>query len=461
MKCPNAFVPVLLVVSVSIADECDPPGITPFPSGSESWIDVFQDSIDRSKPLHTSEVPGDDPQWQRLRTMPDHAPVQFASWTQPEDEWQLGTTQIEQPVLVVTWSFSTLPNASGSIAELLETRRTMQEYVTSDQDGPATLWFTVHGNAFEYLDELGIDRSCFNMSSEADATELAILWGVPTVGVPFAFQQCELPYADVAGAWWREYMLIGVADRRAFVRPSYNPCVRPESESVRTNDGVPLWSDHFNRYALADAATDPDVHAAQQAAINGPAPFEFKAYDLDGTPETDFSEWIRKWGEDSWVPARQPGNSGVNGFPYSGIGITGNWLAAGPEPALPADSFLALSEFILKADAPIYWLGVRSASQYFGVPDSKAGQVSWCDSCLGDIDMSGAVDAGDLLMLIEGWGTRNPGMLFGLGDSASECSPSEVMPEVGIKDLLWLIRHWGPCNGWPEGLESLRPADCD
>ena len=173
----------------------------------------------------------------------------------------------------------------------------------------------------------------------------------------------------------------------------------------------------FHRYALADAATDPDVHAAQQAAINGPAPFEFKAYDLDGTPETDFSEWIRKWGEDSWVPARQPGDSGVNGFPYSGIGITGNWLAAGPEPALPADSFLALSEFILKADAPIYWLGVRSASQYFGVPDSMAGQVSWCDSCLGDIDMSGAVDTGDLLMLIEGWGTRNPGMLFGLGDS--------------------------------------------
>ncbi len=452
---------MLLVASVAMADDCESPGVTPFPLGSESWIDVFQDSIDRSQPVHASEVPGDDPRWQRLRTMPDHAPVEFSAWMQPDDEWQQVVTQIEQPVLVVTWSFSTLPNASVPITELLEPRRTMQEYITSEQDAPATLWFTLHGNAFEHLDELGIDRSCFNMQAGPDATEQAILWGVPTVGVPYAFQQCALPNADVVGTWWREYMLIGVADRRAFVRPSYNPCVRPESESLQTNDGIPLWSDALGRYALADATVAPGVHAAQQAVLTAPSPFGFKAYDIDGTPETDFSEWIRKWGEDSWVPARQPGNTGVNGFPYTAVGITGNWLAAGPQPALPADSFLALSEFILKADAPIYWLGVRSASQYLGVPDSKAGQVSWCDSCLGDMDMSGAVDAGDLLMLIEGWGTRNPGMLFGLGDTAAECTPSEVMPEVGIKDLLWLIRHWGPCEGWPDGLESLRPMDCD
>ena len=69
---------------------------------------------------------------------------------------------------------------------------------------------------------------------------------------------------------------------------------------------------------------------------------------------------------------------------------------------MPAEDKLALSEFILKGKAPITWIGKRSGSQYMGT--RQPGQVSWCDSCYGDMDMNGAIDIGDLLMVIDAWG---------------------------------------------------------
>ncbi|MDG1898761.1 MAG: hypothetical protein P8I74_02735, partial [Phycisphaerales bacterium] len=144
-------------------DACDMPEINPFPLGSYSWIDTYQSSIDESSLYHRDRVHNCDGRWSKLRLMADHPSVEFASWSQSdEDEWEQSIGQIDNPVLVVTWAFSTLPNASESIADVLSPRRTMQEYVTSEQEAPATIWFTMHGNALEYLDALDLDRSCFN-----------------------------------------------------------------------------------------------------------------------------------------------------------------------------------------------------------------------------------------------------------------------------------------------------------
>lgn len=121
---------------------------------------------------------------------------------------------------------------------------------------------------------------------------------------------------------------------------------------------------------------------------------------------------------------------------------------------------VCLSEFILKADAPLWWFGRRSGAQYLGEPDPDLGQVSWCDSCWGDLDMSGAVDTGDLMMVLDAWGSRNPCMDLAADYGDPACSSTEQMQPVDVMDLLWILQMWGPCAGWPESLQSLRPADC-
>ena len=34
---------------------------------------------------------------QRLRTMPDHAPVEFSAWMQPDDEWHAAVPKVPEP----------------------------------------------------------------------------------------------------------------------------------------------------------------------------------------------------------------------------------------------------------------------------------------------------------------------------------------------------------------------------
>ncbi|MCH2133650.1 MAG: hypothetical protein MK116_07860 [Phycisphaerales bacterium] len=396
--------------------------------------------------------------------MPLEEPVTFVEWRKNSNgSWTQSNATIEQPVLVVTWSFANLPNTDYELGETLSNRRTMQRYVTSqdENNSNATLWFTRHGNVGEYLDGLDVDRSCFNMSVKLDACEQAIAWGVPTVGLPFGFEQTAegQPYDNVIGAWWKEYMLIGLADRRAFVRPSYNPTVAEATCDWKTRNGVPIWSSHRDQYWYAKHGTP--AHAAQQAAINDPSgnpEFQFKAYNTDMSVSTNFRAWMADWQVNSWVPAGPPGACYVSGFPYTAIGLTANWQFA--EEGCDLDpAFLSLSEFILKADAPIWWFGRRSAPQYLGT--REPGQVSWCDSCWGDVDMTGAVDVGDVLMVMDAWGTDNPCLDFAGGYDHNDCGPYEQMRSVYVNDILWMLDKWGPCNGWPEGLESLRPADCD
>ena len=62
-----------------------------------------------------------------------------------------------------------------------------------------------------------------------------------------------------------------------------------------------------------------------------------------------------------------------------------------------------------------------------GIPDE-------CE-CLGDLDGSGDVGTGDLLLLLASWGPDQPG------------HPSDLDGDgnVGTSDLLHLLANWGPC----------------
>ena len=119
--------------------------------------------------------------------------------------WVQSNATIQEPVVVVTWSFANIPN-SNSINELgnsLVNRRILQRYVTSQDplNGNSTLWFTKHGNAGDYLDGVNLNRSCLNLSLNDQACDEAIAWGVPTVGVPFGFQKTssDQPYEKRSG----------------------------------------------------------------------------------------------------------------------------------------------------------------------------------------------------------------------------------------------------------------------
>ena len=108
---------------------------------------------------------------------------------------------------------------------------------------------------------------------------------------------------------------------------------------------------------------ETDEAMAQQAAINDPSgdsSYQFKAYNLNQSMTTDFEGWLKAWQDDSWISADQPDNCYVNGFPYTSIGLTGNWQYASAGSVLD-QRFLSLSEFILKGRRA--HLVVRSTSR--------------------------------------------------------------------------------------------------
>ena len=180
-------------------------------------------------------------------------------------------------------------------------------------------------------------------------------------------------------------------------------------------------------------------------------------FDFD-LPIEVFNNWLSAYQYDNWVSDVPPWSSGA-GFPFASIGLTVNWIQTSVN-----DSF-GVSEFILKGKAPITWIAKRTASQYLGT--REPGQVSWCDSCLGDLDMNGAVDVGDLLLLLQAWGQPQPCMTF---DDTSwtvynqtPAPPGSPFPyeaplpmeDIGVSQILKLIDHWGPCTGCTPTERSL------
>jgi hypothetical protein len=61
-----------------------------------------------------------------------------------------------------------------------------------------------------------------------------------------------------------------------------------------------------------------------------------------------------------------------------------------------------------------------------------------CSSCVGDVDCSGAVDAGDITAMLDDWGAPSACR------AAMDLDGSGV---IGVLDLLLLLQAWGPCGG--------------
>ena len=115
---------------------------------------------------------------------------------------------------------------------------------------------------------------CFNpLTAGKDGCTLAINQALASVGVYWAggplgvenpANPCErlgpyFPYASPNGhLWWRDRVLVFVADRSSFIRPSFNPITTRDEPGTRpaTNDGVPRWDG--SSYVFPTAADPRD-----------------------------------------------------------------------------------------------------------------------------------------------------------------------------------------------------------
>ena len=89
---------------------------------------------------------------------------------------------------------------------------------------------------------------------------------------------------------------------------------------------------------------------------------------------------------------------------------------------------------VVQADRGDSWGGGMGAIPYFDqAPGWNEDWIHSGSACEYDTDGSGAVDVGDLLAVIGGWGTDAPDFS---GDGF-----------VGVEDLLLVIQEWGPCGG--------------
>ena len=514
-------------VSTASAEDCLMPNSNPFAQTNSTfgWFFDYQDSIIFSESLRYTNVAPQDAQWKRLEVLGGTQPTQiFNRLSQVgngNSTWIPEPIEIEEPIFVASWGAPI--QASDGYEQRLSVLNGMDEtygFVTSKnqtgsdgKNGNCTIWFSKHGQTGEFLDDLyqvqnfDMDRTCLNMSymknyyENLDACQQSMLWGLPSAGVPYGFGWDSHPYEGNWLPWWNTSIYIGIVDRRAMIRPSYNPTVISQEEaneenqigSLRTFDGVPQWDSSAQSYALplgnlfGTGLESEFTRATWEAICPGydcAGEFGFLAWDgsrvpygsfggvreafeapagsldelLDefGNPlDVDldlpievFNNWLTAYQTDNWSWDSPPWDS-QKGFPFASIGLTVNWIDTSVN-----DPF-GVSEFILKGRAPITWIAKRSAAQYLGT--REPGQVSWCDSCLGDLDMSGAVDVGDLLMVLQAWDRPQPCMTFTYPTFNDNLSRPDMVEKIGVNSVLKLIDHWGPCKGWPI---DMRPPDC-
>jgi hypothetical protein len=395
----------------------------------ETWTAQYNASVPVSEAVHAALQPAAF--FAPLVTLPDVEPVSFMAWDDAGTQQTMVT--LDDPVIVVTW---TSTPTSGSFA--WQRFRQLQQYTCGPHGNP---WFTIHGDAFVFLDNaFPGQRACFNPRT-ALGCEAAIHAGVPSVGVPFGFSDPDGP--NPSDPWWREFVMIGVVDRSSLIRPSLNPTV--DANPV-AQGGAPIWDEIEQTYRLARAGDGP-IFEAQQAAAKS-----FVGY-IDGPSGTrtyagwnGFAEWLAEWGTSSWSQSGR----GPSGFPYTMMGRTWDWL--------PRDGFAhgqpALSEFILMGSQSIYVIGTRSGAAYLFDRSEDPSVVPWCDTCPGDLNVDGRVDGEDLSILLSSWSTTNP---------CANLSKNERL--VGPADLGMLLANWtgssAACPGWPAALASLRPANCE
>ena len=425
---------------------CQQPNPNPF-AGASGWEQPYSDSIDVAQAAHMT--PPDQIPFDRLWVMDDADSVTFeAPFLQEDGSYITQQVHLENPVLVTTWVFSAASDPASVAFQKFKPLQAYRPDANADTIAMSNLWVTLDGNMKWYLDEVvGMDRSCLNPMVSAAACKDAVAWGLPTVGMPYALPSRPLDmndaYASDPGgiAWWQATMVVAIADRDAFVRPSYNPTVNPTTDGHVTDNGVPIWDAVSSSYRLAGPGDGP-IYAAQQQAVD-----DFVGIRFDGTFCTGpdgFAECLVAWQQVSWFgDTGDPSNNPYAQFPYSSIGMTGDWQLL-DEPGIE-DGFFAQSEFILNGNASMYVIGDWSGSQYLGIP--QEGQVPWCDSCAEDLNMDGVVGVDDLLLVIDSYGGHNICANF-----------DKETPLVNVDDLLLVLGKWGECPGWPEGIP--RPADC-
>ena len=520
-----SLVATLSGFSTASAEDCLMPNSNPFAQTNSTygWFFDYQNSIIFSESLRYTNVAPQDAQWKRLEVMGHNPPIQIDNRYQQIGTvgnltWQHDPTHIEQPIFVATWA-SPLEASDGyesKLSRLNGNGSTFGFITKSNQlnstghNWNCTIWFSKDGQTGEFLDDLfqaqnfDMDRTCLNMSpmknyyDNLESCQQSILWGLPSAGVPYGFGWTSHPYDPNGLPWWNTNIYIGVVDRRAMIRPSYNPTVKPmDGMTPLTYDGLPQWDSSTQSYALPmgnpwgagmysqytravwdaicpgldcrgdfgflawDGTKKPYGSPLLRKAWKAPEFSLEELLDDDGNPiipDLDlpievFDKWLTEYQKDNWVSDSPPWSS-YTGFPFASIGLTVNWIDTSVN-----DPF-GVSEFILKGRAPITWVAKRSAAQYLGT--REPGQVSWCDSCLGDLDMNGHVDVGDLLMVLQAWGNPQPCMTFEYPsfNDVQDGMAAGIFPEmqdIGTDSILALIEHWGPCKPWPIG---MRPPSC-
>ena len=479
MTCSKSTILVLglfcTTAALALQDECPSPPLPPIPDG-ESWVESYGASVAPAEALH--RTPPSDIPFDRLRVMdPDNAgPISFTGWVRNPTNNQRDPidVEIENPVLVVTLAATTWHRTCWSENASWLSMRSLEQYTCKCDQNGGNIWFTLDGNMAEYLEnDLLVDRSCLNPGIDPSDSQTpcndAIFWGVPSVGMPYAFGALEpTPFVNPndAGAWWQQFVVVAVADRSAFVRPSYNPTVGPGTKDKPTNNGIPIWDEDLGRYRLAQPG-DP-TYAAQQEILKDFVGYVYTSAEpvppgcesgISGCEGSDplmgpegFEEWLNIWQVNSW----DGGPDGINcdeyfpipycQFPFSSIGLTGDWQTWATSKAPASETLPALSEFLLKGDQNIYVVGTWPVAQYLAKVNSD--QVPWCDSCDGDLNLDGVVNAIDLEILLSLWGTENT------------CANIDKRSAfVDGASLLRMLTQWGPCPQWP--LPELRPAGCE
>lgn len=445
--------------------------------------------------------------WEKLITFGTTEPMQI--WSQPfavpPHEGDISEVTIQNPVLVVTldtsdWS-AYLPKYDSINQRWVF--RPADVYRESDDVGipnvptPGPPWLSAHqiesidpdgtvtyvkGTALGYLDRLpDTYREDLNPATGVPGAAIkAASLAPPGVGMPWTFNQALLghdppspfPWNGDGASWWQQRFLVFIADRDAFVRPSFNPSLREETESYITHNGIPKWSWDWGKYVFPDQ-TDPIYTAYQDATDHfvGWAQMpdlSWRQYrgpkTAEGELNSGFEGWLGQWKIQSWTPPSEDWTESTSavGFPFSGLGLTLNWARFCPEdddftPGDLSSSFGAVSEFIHSDERyPMYLVGTLDPYQYMGKP--LEGQMPWCDTCIGDFNRDGFVDVSDLLELINHWDTcQSPDCLADrTADWPMQYNIDKESPFIDVQDLLELLHLWGECE-WPL---DWRPEDC-
>ena len=379
-------------------------------------------------------------------------------------------------------------------------------YYVNSEDGSFNNWMAAHkvightsdgfvfapGTPLDYIrNVLGL-RTCLNPNSSPNASASACIIanssGVTGVGMPFMFaasgtESFDNPYETLPGAvdcvqpavaqWWKQELFVFVADRDAFIRPSFNPSLRTTTRGLPTDNGRPIWDASNGTYRAP--LSNESLYGSYQAATEDF--FGFTTMGFGCPQDTDpcapgscakaptpyfgtagFEDWLVQWKRNSWtVGGNRPSNEQVaematpSGFPFSGLGLTLNWTEFEPEATdfIPGDlrgPFGALSELIHATTKPMFLVKVLNPNQYYAAP--LAHEVPWCETCPGDLNRDGAVNATDLGIMLTNWGDL--GQCFNLDFSS---------PSVDAGDLGVLFANWGACPEWP--LPDLLPLDCE